>query len=390
MAIPKMDRQYHRGPANGNPQQRGLLGAVENTVSNPLNFEGLPGVREQSIVQPSSQPVDVPGPVGFRGPSSLGYQGNQINPGQTYQAPGDVDRIGGGQYFNAPNRDFAGQGDSLEQATFQRGLNRIDPYMQEQRSAMAQRLQNQGLPVGSEAYDQELNRFDRSRSDQLENLALSSVGAGRAEQGRLFGQDYASGQFNAGEAQRRFANLMGSQGQQHAINLRNQQFNSGESARNFGERMGSEGQYFGQQMAGDQFAAGQGQARSNFDAQQQQQGFQNRMANQQMAGQNDQFLAAQQANQFREDMARRGLGTQERMTERQQPLNELSQILGMAGQVGQPGFQQTAQYSPMGVDYMGGVQNQYNSQLQAHQQNRSGLAGLLGGLGSAGIGMLPF
>ena len=58
---------------------------------------------------------------------------------------------------------------------------------------MAQRLQNQGLPVGSEAYNQELNRFDRSRGDQLENLALSSVGAGRQEQGRLFGQDLSSG-----------------------------------------------------------------------------------------------------------------------------------------------------------------------------------------------------
>ena len=114
-----------------------------------------------------------------------------------------------GQYFNAPNRDFAGQGDSLEKATFQRGLNRIDPYMQEQRSAMAQRLQNQGLPVGSEAYNQELNRFDRSRGDQLENLALSSVGAGRAEQGRLFGQDFASGQFEAGEAGRQFGERMG-------------------------------------------------------------------------------------------------------------------------------------------------------------------------------------
>ena len=52
-----------------------------------------------------------------------------------------------------------------------------------------------------EAYNQELNRFDRSRGDQLENLALSSVGAGRQEQGRLFGQDFVvAASSTAGEA----------------------------------------------------------------------------------------------------------------------------------------------------------------------------------------------
>ena len=74
---------------------------------------------------------------------------------------------------------------------------------------MAQRLQNQGIPIGSEAYNKEQDRFSRSRGDALENLALSSVGAGRQEQGRLFGQDFASGQFNAGEARRQFGERLG-------------------------------------------------------------------------------------------------------------------------------------------------------------------------------------
>ena len=39
---------------------------------------------------------------------------------------------------------------------------------------------------------------------RLENLALSSVGAGRQEQGRLFNQDLSSRQFGSGEAGRQF------------------------------------------------------------------------------------------------------------------------------------------------------------------------------------------
>ena len=212
----------------------------------------------------------------------MSYGGQRVGAGQQYrqQAGPGVDPSqrqqfdpNSGRYFGAPNRDFAGQGASLEQATFQRGLNRISPQMEEQRSAMAQRLQNQGIPIGSEAYNQEQDRFNRSRGDALENLALSSVGAGRQEQGRLFGQDFASGQFNAGEAQRQFGERLGAtsfnaqeQGRgfqenlasnqnQFTQNLASNQFNAGESGRNFRERFAGEGQYFGQQQAQSQFAA---------------------------------------------------------------------------------------------------------------------------------------
>ena len=194
------------------PQSTGLLDRIGQTANSPLDFGGAPPIRDQSIIQPSTSPVNVPSA------QQMSYGGQRVGAGPTFnmQAGPGVDPSqtqqfdpNSGAYFQAPNRDFAGQGDSLEQATFQRGLNRIDPYLQEQRSAMAQRLQNQGLPIGSEAYNQELNRFDRSRGDTLENLALSSVGAGRQEQGRLFGQDFASGQFNAGEAQRQFGERLG-------------------------------------------------------------------------------------------------------------------------------------------------------------------------------------
>ena len=184
------------------------------------------------------------------GPSQLGYQGQRVGTGPSFSSPDDVRGIQSGQqgqygqqagpevgpsqtfrgpgasqtfgvdpnsgrYQGAPSpTGFQGQGNSLEQATFQRGLNRIDPYLQEQREGISQRLQNQGLPVGSEAFEREMDRFDRGRGDALENLALSSVGAGRQEQGRLFNQDLSSRKFGSGEAGRQFQERMQATGLQ--------------------------------------------------------------------------------------------------------------------------------------------------------------------------------
>ena len=506
-------QQYGSPQQQQQSEPQGLLGQVQDSVGRPLDFNGQPQIRDQQIINPNSRPVDVPGATQLGvnpervGPSQQTpldaqreriqpgqiTQGPQVGPvaqfnpniqqvapGQTFQPPSDVNGIAAsqqgqygmnannqavgpsqthrfdpnsGRYIQRPDANgFGPQGDSLEQATFQRGVNRIDPYLQEQREGIEQRLSNQGIPVGSEAHSRELDRFERSRGDQLENLALSSVGAGRQEQGRLFnqdlsgrqfgsgeagrqfserlgatqfnageagrgfrenlasnqnqfGQNFAANQFNAAESGRRFGELSQSQGQEHSINLGNRQFSQSESARNFGERMaGNQNQYnqqlgaaqfgagrqdanFAQQLGAAQFGAGQQQQQFNqqlagqgqnfqqgmqqgqfglqqgaqqfnqnlqgqgqhfnqgmqqgqFNANQNQQGFQNNLANQQMIQHNDQFMAQQQANQFNQDFARRGQGINEQMMQRQQPLNELGQLFGMAGQVQQPQFQQ--------------------------------------------------
>ena len=203
----------------------------------------------------------------------------------------------------------------------------------------------------------------------------------------------AGQQFRSGEQDRAFGR-----------DVSGRQFQAGEQQRNFGNRFAGEGQYFGQQQArdqfaaqqaqfaqqqaiqqqqfGDQFGAGQSRFADQFGGQQQQQGFANRMANQNLLGQNDRFLAQQQGNQFNEDMRRRQLSTQEMMQQRQDPFQQLSQILGLAGQVGNPSFAPTQQFGPMAPNYMGQV-NQY---YQQQQQNRFNWGGLLGGLGQAGVG----
>ena len=429
-----------RGPAPGG----GLLGRLEDSMDTPYDLGGLPEIRPTNIIEPTTSQVDVPGQIGAPqagAAPTLGYQGKRVGAGPTYQAPRDVQGVAAGQqgqYGMNPNRqavmpsrliggprmDFGAQGNELERSTFQRGLNRIDPYMQEQRQGIAQRLQNQGLPVGSEAFNAEMDRFDRGRSDQLENLALSSVGAGRREQGRLFGQDLAgrqfmageqgrgfgermasnqnqfgqglaANQFNANESSRRFGELSGSQAQQYGLNLSGRQFDAGEAQRNFGNRLAGEGQYFGQRMAGDQFNAQQQaqdfqrrMASGQFGAQQQQQQFNNQFQNQGLLNQQDQFRSNQQGQQFNQDMARRQIGRGEYDAQRYAPYNEMQMLMGMVPQVGAPGFQQTGQYGMQAPNYgqYAYQQHQQNPASQGLLPELAGLAGMF--LSNAKIGKL--
>jgi hypothetical protein len=87
----------------------------------------------------------------------------------------------------------------------------------------------------------------------------------------------------------------------------------------------------------------------------------------------------------------RGQGAQEALTERNQPINEISALLS-GSQVSQPGYTSTPTTNVAGVDYTGLVNNnynaqmqQYNSQLANNSATMGGLFGLGGTLGAAGI-----
>lgn len=87
----------------------------------------------------------------------------------------------------------------------------------------------------------------------------------------------------------------------------------------------------------------------------------------------------------------RGQSVQEILTERNQPLNEISALLNGA-QVSQPSFINTPQTTMGGTDYAGIVNSNYQGQMQAYQQKvasqnamMGGLFGLAGTIGTAGI-----
>lgn len=83
------------------------------------------------------------------------------------------------------NTDFSQQGEELADATYQAGLQRIQPQFDLQRDRLQQQLADQGVPMGSEAYDEELRKLEERQNEQLSRLSLDAVQQSRAEQSRL-------------------------------------------------------------------------------------------------------------------------------------------------------------------------------------------------------------
>ena len=306
-------------------------------------------------------------------------------------------------------------GDELTQATFDRGMNMLRPQIEQARQKLSQSLVNKGLPIGSEAYNDAMNRNDAATALQLENLALSSVGAGRQEQSRLFnilsqarGQKFGEQSRMSDEAARERGMRFGEQSRLHDEAAQRRGMTSAEQAQAYGLNLAGQGQAFNQgsrlfdesmarrgALAGEQERAyglnlaGQGQ---NFD-----QGSrvfdESRMRRNDLSQEQMQQYAINQAAQQQnfnqqgamldDTLRRRNQGLNEYMISRNQPLSELAQLMAMQRGVQQPQFQPTAQYSMGSPDIMGMTQNNYMNKMNQYNQQSSdfwgGMYGLAGG-----------
>jgi hypothetical protein len=90
-------------------------------------------------------------------------------------------------------------------------------------------------------------------------------------------------------------------------------------------------------------------------------------------------------------LAGRGQANQELLTERNQPINEITALMS-GSQVSNPTFQSTPQSQVAGVDYMGMVNNNYNNAMKQYQTDvgagnaaMGGMFGLGGTIGSAAL-----
>lgn len=88
--------------------------------------------------------------------------------------------------------DFSADATRMEETTYNRGYNLLKPELERSERRLDQELANRGLPIGSELAELTADRYGRTRAAALDELAASSVGAGRAEQSRLFGQTMAA------------------------------------------------------------------------------------------------------------------------------------------------------------------------------------------------------
>lgn len=96
-------------------------------------------------------------------------------------------------------RDFSADAAHVEQATFDRARGLLDPVFATERRRLEQQMFDQGLPMGSEAFGSEFDRFDTRQDEAYLKAALDSVGAGRQEHSRLFGMDLTARQSELNE-----------------------------------------------------------------------------------------------------------------------------------------------------------------------------------------------
>jgi hypothetical protein len=243
---------------------------------------------------------------------------------QLYQQPGQSDPYG---------MDVSRQ--SVEGALYQRTAARLDPQWQEQEQALSAQLANQGIPIGSAAYNAEMDRFSRAKNDAYAAANNDAILAGGGEQSRLFGLGLAGRQqgFNESLAGGQFANAAQNQAYGQASNTRQQLF---------GEGMQTGQQDFYQQQVNAQM----------------------------------QNAARQQA-------------IQEALMQRNQPINELSALLGASGGVQMPQFGQPAQVGVQAPDVQGAVYNNYQGQMNAYNSQQQQNAGNMQGMGSLlGTGLM--
>ncbi len=125
-------------------------------------------------------------------------QQNQINTGLGDIALGRLSMIPTSEFDLSSARelptDFSQQAQEIEQATYDRAQQLMSPGFEDRERQLRTRLANQGLPIGSEAYEREMRNFRQSRGEADLAAALDSVGAGRMEQSRLFGLTQAARQ----------------------------------------------------------------------------------------------------------------------------------------------------------------------------------------------------
>ena len=104
---------------------------------------------------------------------------------QDYSNPFDWSKYGDVQQFNY---DPTQQRQMAEDAAYQRQTNRLDPAWDSRQTSLVERLNNQGLRPGDQAYDAAMRNFDMGRNDAYEQARLGSTAEGRSEADLMFGQ----------------------------------------------------------------------------------------------------------------------------------------------------------------------------------------------------------
>ena len=151
---------------------------------------------------------------------------------------------------NLSPQDFGQQIKQAQDAAYQAQTQYLDPQFNQQEESLRQRLADQGIQEGSDAYSRAMGDFNRSKTMAYQQAQDSAVEHGNALQQQLFGQQLQSGQFaNAAQAQ------------QYVQQLQDAGFINQAQAQAFGQQIQAgqfanvaQGQVFGQGVTAAQLA----------------------------------------------------------------------------------------------------------------------------------------
>jgi hypothetical protein len=313
------------------------ISRVNNTMDTPFNYNGMtpmqtsinggPGVQYSSAQLPGVQRGVNTGPV----QSDLNYS-------ELTKLPG--------------TDDFSADAKRVSDALYGQATSRLDPQFNQQQSDITAKLANQGIAQGSEAYNREMDNFNRAKTDAYNQANFSATQAGGAEQSRLFGLAMGARQEGANEQQQQGTFHNQAQDQSYTQGLGNAELYNNSGQMGLSQNLALQG--FNNEAQNQQF--NQSQAAGNFDNNARQQ-------------------------QIQEATYLRNL-----------PLNDIAALLGTGGGVQNPTFNPFAQVGVAAPDYMGQVNSTFNAQQNQYNQaqaNRSAglgsIFGLAGSLGSAAL-----
>ena len=294
---------------------RGQTNRISDVLGRNVSFDGLPAAGAPAALQGGA----------INDGSGLGagrgiWGGKGLKPDR-----GIADSYG-------DEGGYAEQRGRVEEAL----MSRLNPSLERDRENLRTQLSNQGIKLGSDAFDRGMEDFGRQSNDAR---MAAILGAGQ-EQNRLADLDRSRAQFGNDAAGQRFGQSLAKQ----------QAVNSAQAQR-FGQRTAQAG--FGNAAQAQAF--GQDQAR--------------------FGAQND----------------ARAMAANETMALRNQPINEISALMS-GSQVSQPQFGAT-QRNPIATTDYAGLVNQnfanqmgiYGQQMGAHQGMMGSLFGLGGNIGAASI-----
>jgi hypothetical protein len=236
--------------------------------------------------------------------------------------------------------DFSADRTKVEQAL----MARMQPYLDKQKESLESRLANQGVRLGSNAYGSAQDDFGR----QINDATLANIIAAGDEQSRMVAMDRDRATFQNSAQQ--------------------QQYSQNANDANFGNT--AQQQRYGQLLGRATF--GNSAAQQNFGNTNEVTTRNNAIDTQQF---NDQITKMNMQNRLRQQ------AIDESFAERNQPINEISALLG-GTQVKDPTWANADTAQIPTTDYAGIINQDFQNRMALYQQQQASLGGLLGGIGS--------